>query len=104
MNTSIISFFKNMSSQNRGGKHVLLHLYAPFALGLISAMLIRHVVMSDAFVNSDYITWIDGTKLEGKRYSSVGAVIKRIFCAVICVALFIGVGANFPVASREYWS
>mmetsp|Transcript_161 Transcript_161/g.413 ORF Transcript_161/g.413 Transcript_161/m.413 type:complete len:498 (-) Transcript_161:238-1731(-) len=47
---------------------------------------------------NDYITWIDGSKLHGRKDSPLVAVLLRIAAAVYCVVMFIGVGAYFPVS------
>uniref|UniRef100_A0A7S0VR22 Uncharacterized protein n=1 Tax=Hemiselmis tepida TaxID=464990 RepID=A0A7S0VR22_9CRYP len=46
---------------------------------------------------TEYIQWIDGSKLAGQRHSPLLAVGKKVLCAVFCLWMFIGLGASWSV-------
>lgn len=62
--------------------------------------------------NSDYLTWIDGTKLAGKRANCAFAIVKKLVCAVVCAVFFVVLLPKIPVsnlgdtkwlAANPYW-
>lgn len=46
---------------------------------------------------NDYLTWIDGTKLSGKKANVVFPVVKKILGAVLCAICFVVLLPNLPV-------